>query len=41
MVEGVRYENAGVEKEEGKSDRNREKDSIMVRLPNPLSESPI
>lgn len=24
-----------------KNDRNREKDSIMVRLPNPLSESSI
>lgn len=27
--------------EEEKNDRNTEKDSIMVRLPNPLSESSI
>ena len=42
--ENVRYENAAIEKERQrgrKSDRRREKDSIMVRLPNPLSESSI
>lgn len=38
------YEKGGIERvcqKERKNDRNREKDSIMVRLPNPLSERSI
>lgn len=38
------YEKRGIEREcqkERENDRNREKDSIMVRLPNPLSERSI
>lgn len=38
------YEKTGIERvcqKERENDRNREKDSIMVRLPNPLSERSI